>query len=105
MLDGALVIFSAVEGVEAQSETVWRQADKYGVPRICFINKMDRIGADFERTFDQIVRRLGAHPVALQIPIGAGPATDANGLSGHHRPDRDEGPVFRRIVEGAVDPD
>src|SRR5580692_1518092 len=82
VLDGALVIFSAMEGVEAQSETVWRQADKYGVPRICFINKMDRIGADFERTFDQIVRRLGAHPVALQIPIGAGPATDANGLSG-----------------------
>jgi elongation factor G len=82
VLDGALVIFSAMEGVEAQSETVWRQADKYGVPRICFVNKMDRIGADFERTFDQIVRRLGAHPVALQIPIGAGPATDANGLSG-----------------------
>jgi elongation factor G len=82
VLDGALVIFSAMEGVEAQSETVWRQADKYGVPRICFINKMDRIGADFDRTFDQIVRRLGAHPIALQIPIGAGPATDANGLSG-----------------------
>jgi elongation factor G len=82
VLDGALVIFSAMEGVEAQSETVWRQADKYGVPRICFINKMDRIGADFERTFDQIIKRLAAHPVALQIPIGAGPATDPNGLSG-----------------------
>jgi elongation factor G len=82
VLDGALVIFSAMEGVEAQSETVWRQADKYGVPRICFINKMDRTGADFTRTFDQIVRRLGAHPVALQIPIGAGPPSDASGLSG-----------------------
>jgi elongation factor G len=82
VLDGALVIFSAMEGVEAQSETVWRQADKYGVPRICFINKMDRTGADFERTFDQIIRRLGAHPVALQIPIGAGPPSDPSGLSG-----------------------
>ncbi|HUE12521.1 MAG TPA: elongation factor G [Planctomycetaceae bacterium] len=82
VLDGALVIFSAMEGVEAQSETVWRQADKYGVPRICFINKMDRTGADFERTFDQIIRRLGARPVALQIPIGAGPPSDPSGLSG-----------------------
>jgi elongation factor G len=82
VLDGALVIFSAVEGVEAQSETVWRQADKYGVPRICFINKMDRLGADFDRTFDQIIKRLSAHPVAVQIPIGAGPATDPNGLRG-----------------------
>jgi elongation factor G len=82
VLDGALVIFSAMEGVEAQSETVWRQADKYGVPRICFINKMDRIGADFDRTFDQIIKRLAAHPIALQIPIGAGPATDPNGLRG-----------------------
>ena len=58
VLDGAVVIFSAVEGVEAQSETVWRQADKYNVPRICFINKMDRIGAGFERTFDEIRERL-----------------------------------------------
>lgn len=70
VLDGAVVIFSAVEGVEAQSETVWRQADRYHVPRICFINKLDRIGADFERTFLQIADRLGAQPVALQIPIG-----------------------------------
>jgi len=82
VLDGALVIFSAVEGVEAQSETVWRQADKYRVPRICFINKMDRIGADFDRTFEQIVRRLAAHPIALQVPIGAGAAPDPNALSG-----------------------
>jgi len=82
VLDGAVVIFSAVEGVEAQSETVWRQADKYHVPRICFINKLDRIGADFDRTFDQIARRLSGHPVALTIPFGTGvpPAPDA--LSG-----------------------
>ena len=82
VLDGALVIFSAREGVEAQSETVWRQADKYRVPRICYINKMDRIGADFERTFDQIRNRLGANPIALQIPIGSGSAPDPNALSG-----------------------
>lgn len=72
VLDGGVVIFSAREGVEAQSETVWRQANKYGVPRICFINKMDRIGADFERTFNQIKLRLAAEPVAVQIPMGAG---------------------------------
>jgi elongation factor G len=79
VLDGALVVFSAVEGVEAQSETVWRQADRYHVPRICFINKMDRIGADFDRTFGQIIHRLGAHPIALQMPIGvgAGPVPEA----------------------------
>ncbi len=96
VLDGALVIFSAMEGVEAQSETVWRQADKYGVPRICFINKMDRIGADFERTFEQIIRRLAAHPVALQIPIGAGPAIGSQRPLRRDRPDRDEGALFRR---------
>ncbi len=73
VLDGAVVVFSAREGVEAQSETVWRQADKYGVPRIAFINKMDREGADFERVFDEIGRRLGARPVAIQIPAGHGP--------------------------------
>ena len=73
VLDGAVVVFSAVEGVEAQSETVWRQADRYGVPRICFINKMDRIGASFERTFGEIERRLGCTPVAVTVPIGEGP--------------------------------
>src|SRR4051812_29437337 len=73
VLDGAVVIFSAVEGVEAQSETVWRQATKYHVPRICFINKMDRIGAEFERVFVEISERLESHPIPLQIPIGAGP--------------------------------
>src|SRR5512135_1654340 len=72
-LDGAIVIFSAVEGVEAQSETVWRQATKYHVPRICFINKMDRIGAEFGRVYDEIAARLESHPIPVQIPIGAGP--------------------------------
>ena len=74
VLDGAVVVFSAVEGVEAQSETVWRQAAKYRVPRICFINKMDRIGAEFERVFHEIEERLlESHPIPVQIPIGAGP--------------------------------
>jgi elongation factor G len=76
VLDGGVVIFSAREGVEAQSETVWRQANKYRVPRICFINKMDRIGASFERTFEQIEARLAASPVAMQIPVGRGSAPD-----------------------------
>jgi len=71
VLDGAVAIFDAVAGVEPQSETVWRQADKYGVPRIAYINKMDRIGADFEAALQTMVDRLGAHPVALQLPIGA----------------------------------
>jgi len=77
VLDGAVMIFSSVEGVEAQSETVWRQANRYDVPRICFINKLDRIGASFERTFDEIVDRLGGQPLALQIPLGEGPLGDA----------------------------
>src|SRR5918911_176009 len=71
VLDGAVAVFDAVAGVEPQSETVWRQADKYRVPRICFVNKMDRIGASFERTLQMIVDRLGANPVPVQIPIGA----------------------------------
>ena len=66
VLDGAIAIFSAVEGVEPQSETVWRQADKFGVPRIVFINKLDRTGADFERTLEMIRERLGARPAILQ---------------------------------------
>jgi elongation factor G len=74
VLDGGVVVFSAREGVEAQSETVWRQADKYHVPRVAFINKMDREGADFYGTVDEISDRLGAHPVTLQIPVGAGPS-------------------------------
>jgi elongation factor G len=71
VLDGAVAVFDSVAGVEPQSETVWRQADKYRVPRICFVNKMDRIGADFRRTFDQIISKLEANPVAIQLPIGS----------------------------------
>ena len=71
VLDGGVVVFDAVAGVEPQSETVWRQADKYRVPRLCFINKMDRVGADFERTIDMIADRLGMLPVPVQMPIGA----------------------------------
>jgi elongation factor G len=71
VLDGAVAVFDSVAGVEPQSETVWRQADKYRVPRICFVNKMDRIGANFERTFEQIRTKLQGNPVAIQFPIGA----------------------------------
>jgi elongation factor G len=71
VLDGAVAVFDAVAGVEPQSETVWRQADKYRVPRICFVNKMDRVGADFTRTLEQIRTKLQANPVAIQIPIGS----------------------------------
>ena len=70
VLDGGVVVFDAVNGVEPQSETVWRQADRYRVPRICFINKMDRVGADFERTVAMIKSRLHAHPLPIQMPIG-----------------------------------
>src|SRR5258708_1271081 len=70
VLDGAVAVFDAVHGVQPQSEKVWRQADKYGVPRICFINKIDKMGADFEHAIDTIRKRLSARPVAIQIPIG-----------------------------------
>jgi elongation factor G len=70
VLDGAIAIFSAVEGVEPQTETVWHQADKYGVPKLAFVNKMDRIGADYYGTVKMMVERLGAHPLILQIPLG-----------------------------------
>ena len=70
VLDGGVVVFDGVAGVEPQSETVWRQADRYGVPRICFVNKMDRVGASFERTIDMIINRLGANPLPIQLPIG-----------------------------------
>jgi elongation factor G len=73
VLDGAVVVFSAREGVEAQSETVWRQADKYGVPRIALVNKLDREGADFFGTIDQIEKRLAAKPLVLHVPLGMGP--------------------------------
>ncbi|MFO7635425.1 MAG: elongation factor G [Caldilinea sp.] len=70
VLDGGVVVFDAVAGVEPQSETVWRQADRYQVPRICFVNKMDRIGANFERTIEMIIDRLGANPLPIQLPLG-----------------------------------
>ncbi|HJO87344.1 MAG TPA: GTP-binding protein, partial [Rhodospirillales bacterium] len=71
VLDGAVAVFDSVAGVEPQSETVWRQADKYEVPRICFVNKMDRTGADFYRCIDMIIDRLGATPLVTQLPVGA----------------------------------
>ena len=70
ILDGGVVLFDAVAGVQSQSETVWRQADRYHIPRICFVNKMDRVGADFQRTVEMIKERLSARPVAIQVPIG-----------------------------------
>ena len=70
VLDGAVAVFDGVAGVEPQSETVWRQADKYKVPRICFVNKLDRTGADFFRCVDMIKDRLGAKPLVIQVPIG-----------------------------------
>ncbi|RME86826.1 MAG: elongation factor G [Anaerolineae bacterium] len=71
VLDGGVVIFDAVQGVEPQSETVWRQADRYNVPRICFVNKMDRVGASYERTIEMVRERLGANPIAMQLPLGS----------------------------------
>jgi elongation factor G len=82
VLDGGVVVFSAREGVEAQSETVWRQADKYHVPRLAFINKMDREGADFYATVDEIQKRLEANPIVVAIPIGAGPPHVQNSFRG-----------------------
>ena len=70
VLDGGIVVLDAVAGVQSQSETVWRQADTYSVPRICFVNKMDRVGASYERTIESVRRRLGANPVAVQLPLG-----------------------------------
>ena len=70
VLDGAVAVFDAVAGVEPQSETVWRQADRYNVPRICFVNKMDRVGAEFHRCVEMIVDRLGAQPIVVQLPWG-----------------------------------
>src|SRR5438445_224646 len=70
VLDGAIAVFDGKEGVEAQSETVWRQATKYNVPRLCFINKMDKVGASFEFSYNSILERLGAPAIPVQIPIG-----------------------------------
>jgi elongation factor G len=84
VLDGAVAVFDGVAGVEPQSETVWRQADRYGVPRICFVNKMDRVGAEFHRCVDMMTDRLGATPLVVQLPVGRGVR-----LPRHHRPDPD----------------
>ena len=85
MLDGAIVILCGVGGVEAQSETVWRQADRYRVPRIVYINKMDRVGVDPEKAVEELGERLGAKPLVVQIPMGR-----EDRFSGSYRPDRDE---------------
>src|SRR5689334_638947 len=77
VLDGAVVVFDAQKGVEAQSETVWRQANKYGVPRLVFVNKMDVVGANFANVLDEIRDRLDGHPVAVNVPIGAGSVKDS----------------------------
>ena len=99
VLDGAVAVFDSVAGVEPQSETVWRQADKYRVPRICFVNKMDRIGADFRRTLDQIETKLGSNPVAVQIPDrfrGSLPRRDrSDSHEGHRLQGRDDGRRLR----------
>ncbi len=114
VLDGGVVVFSAREGVEAQSETVWRQADKYGVPRIAFINKLDREGADFEGTFAEIRDRLGAHPVAVQVPVGAGPPHLADAFRGvidlvtmeylTFTPDSQGAEIFRQPIPADLQP-
>ena len=103
VLDGAIALFDSVAGVEPQSETVWRQADKYHVPRIAYINKMDRIGADFERGVQTMIDRLGAHPVPIQLPIGV-----ESRLRRRHRPGHDAGDLLprrpRHRAGGARDP-
>lgn len=111
VLDGAVIVFSAREGVEAQSETVWRQADKYHVPRLAFINKLDREGAHFDSLIDEIRDRLGARPVPLQIPMGLGPAHVARPFRGVIDLVRmkalafPEGKEGNRVVESAIPED
>ncbi len=98
VLDGAIALLDANAGVEPQTETVWRQANKYNVPRMIFCNKMDKIGADFFRSYDMIKSRLGATAVAVQLPIGA-----ENEFTRRRRPDRDEGAgLARRAARRAV---
>ncbi len=96
MLDGAVAVFDGKEGVEPQSETVWRQADKYNVPRICFVNKMDKLGADFYFTVDTIVKRLGAKPLVLQLPIA--PRTTSSASSTSSRCAHSCGPAMPRAT-------
>ena len=95
VLDGAVAVFCAVGGVEPQSETVWRQADTYGVPRIAYINKMDRSGADFYNVLGMMRDRLNARPVPLQLPIGA-----EDHVHRHHRPPRDARHLLQRGRQG-----
>ncbi len=108
VLDGGVVVFDAVHGVEPQSETVWRQADRYQVPRVCFVNKMDRVGADFWRTIDMIRERLDARPLAIQIPIGS--EADFEGVvdlveekAWYFSSDRDVEPVMKEIPAELVE--
>ena len=96
VLDGAVTVFDSVAGVEPQTETVWRQANKYGVPRICFVNKMDRIGADFYRTVRMVKDRLDATPAILQLPVGAGGPESIEAVHRSHRPGEDQGPDLAR---------
>lgn len=103
VLDGGIVVFSGMEGVEAQSETVWRQADRYRVPRICFINKLDRIGADFVRVYDEIASRLGARTIPVQIPIGK--EKDFRGVCDLIRRKAlyfDEASKGKKVIEGEI---
>src|SRR3546814_18710541 len=85
VLDGAVAVFDSVAGVEPQSETVWRQADKYKVPRICFVNKMDRTGSNFYRCVDMIVDRLGAQPMGRQLTLGVAADVQNGRVSGRER--------------------
>ena len=95
VLDGAVAVFDGVAGVEPQSETVWRQADRYDVPRICFVNKMDRVGAEFHRCVDMIIDRLGATPLVIQLPWGV----EAD-FRGRHRPDPHARPALADRGQG-----
>ena len=104
VLDGAVCVFDSVAGVEPQSETVWRQADKYGVPRICFVNKMDRTGANFWRTVDMIRDRLGSKPLVTQIPIGLEFGLQGPGRPGLQQGDHLAGRDAGRQVRGRRDP-
>ena len=103
VLDGAVCVFDSVAGVEPQSETVWRQADKYGVPRICFVNKMDRTGANFWRTVDMIKDRLGSKPLVTQMPIGTEFELQGPGRPGRQQGDHLAGRDARRQVRGRRD--
>src|SRR6266849_741556 len=105
VLDGACAVFDGVNGVEPQSETVWHQADKYKVPRICFINKMDRVGADFFMSVRSIVDRLGAHPVCIQLPLGAEEKFEGVVDLVEMRAVRFEGEKGERDVTGPIPPE